>query len=170
MLSAAFSHKRPTPQTSYDLLHQIQKALCQSHIKWQGAHIKSYQDKLTPFQQLDYYAKGNAIVNRLVAAQMRSHQGAQTPQKVAWIPRISGKFTSGNTGTILKREIYRPIITQQWIDILGILEDLTMQCDWEAYYRSLATRSPSLQMQFTKYCSYSSSGEKLGSSETFYKQ
>jgi hypothetical protein len=91
------------------------------------------------------------MVDWLAAEKMRCHSGTRPSQPPAWMPQVNDKIITGNIGTTIKREIYRPIITQRWIGTLGIPNDLSTQCDWDAYYRSIATRRPSLKIQFTKY-------------------
>jgi RNase H. len=112
-LYAAFGQKRPTPWwTSFDLVTKIRRAIAASPITWYHIHIKGHQDKQTSFQRLDYFAKGNVIVDHLASVYLRngSHQQYIVPQP--WFPSINNQQINGNLHQQLRYNIYKTIKVQ----------------------------------------------------------
>jgi hypothetical protein len=137
--------------SSYDLVCKIRSSLGDSPIKWKWVHIKGHQDHLAPFDNLNYFAKNNVIVD-LLASYAHHIQSKPCPHIIRdWIPSINGKFISGTWGSTLKWNIYKPLMTKWWTSIFQVSDDDAEHCDWDAFYWSILTWPTTMQIQFTKY-------------------
>lgn len=119
-LAASFGHKRPTPRwTSYDLVHQ---------------HIKGHQDSSSDFSKLSYPAQGNVLADHFATRAYEDDDTQYTKQiPYPWRLEINNKYVSGDISRRLKTEIFRPIMTQRWATIFGLITDQYILCDWQTY-------------------------------------
>jgi hypothetical protein len=137
-LSAAFGHKRPTPRwSSFDIIRQIRQALAESPIRWKYQHIKGHQDAASSFGQLDIYAQGNIIVDHLASQKLLEDDHVSRQPLPCWIPSINDQAICGDLPTRLKHFIFRPQMEQRWRRILDIQ---TPHCNWDIFFKSLATQ------------------------------
>jgi hypothetical protein len=152
-LYAAFGHKRPTPRwSSFDLVTNIRNAIANSPVTWKYQHIKGHQDSHRPFHQLDYYAKGNVLVDQLASSRLRQNHHRNSTTQQAWIPSMHNQQISGNIHIQIRYNIHRPLMQKRWASTMGIQENDHNQCLWDDFfYSSLRTQPSRVYQSVIKY-------------------
>ena len=136
-LTAIFEHEYDTPsQPHHDMIHEIQKKIALSPIKWKFRHVRGHQDKHIQAQYLDLWSQLNVEMDSLAKSYWNETQTViepfYPPNTFGWSLWIEERKLSNWNRHTLYNDAMAHDILDHWSNRRKIPENMIHSIDWEA--------------------------------------
>ena len=123
-----------------DILHTIRHHVHQSELKWKYIHVEGHQDKNTPVEELDEWAKANVLADQLAKEfweikyleQRRRPIITRMPGE-GWKLIVGGHPVTQGQAEAIYNQAYYARCTKYWVKKGRILPRQVEKVDWSLY-------------------------------------